>query len=242
MNIMLNLKSPMQSWGDSSHSMTAGTKRGSLPFPSYAGVIGLVSTCMGVNRDRDPESYSNLLHSVEYVSAFPRHSVSILTDFQTMGSGYDGSHDIHKYMGKRSATGSIRATGYVNHARLCDDVEVTIGKLSNREYIEDNEFMVILSVDDSISDRVVNALRNPVWFPVMGRSSCIPSSRILFEYGKSVDDLIASMKSYWNVTDKLLAYTTAIPSVRYSKLEIHDVPNPNHKFKYHKRWIYKSII
>lgn len=242
MNILLHLKSPMQSWGDTSHSMTGGTKRGSYPFPSYSGVLGLIANCMGINRDRESTRFEELFKSFKYVGSYPRKPIEMITDFQTMGSGYDGSHEVQRYMGKRSAGGSIRATGYVEHPRLVDGKEVTLGKLTHRDYIEDNEFMVIVNIDDSIAEKVVKALKNPKWIPVLGRSSCIPSSRILHSFGKSVEDLVSEMKNYWSVSDTLMAFTSEPPTGRYSRLDAYDVPSMSNKFKYHKRWLYKSFI
>lgn len=244
MNIMLHLKSPIQSWGDHTNSMTKGQNRGTSPFPTYSGVFGLVCSCMGINQVRNPVKYTDLYNNFSYVGAYSKTRINLMTDFQVMGSGYNGNNQYKKCMGKKSSKGSLRGTGYVNQARLIDGHELTVGTLSHRDYITSSEFMVIIQVDDSVATSVINALKNPKWIPVLGRSHCIPSNRILFNYNDTINNMINSIKKYWkyNENDKLLSYVSSKPNNRYSKLDIYDIPDINIQYKYHHRYIYKSFI
>lgn len=47
--------------------------------------------------------------------------------------------------------------------------------MTYRYYLQEARFAVIQQLDDSLIDRVVHAMKFPVYSPSLGRKSCIPS-------------------------------------------------------------------
>lgn len=236
MNILLNLHAPMQSWGDHTNLMTKGNKRGSYPFPTYSGVLGIVCSSMGINRDRHPDRYSELRKSFNYDGAYCISNVEMLTDYQTMGGGYNATDKHQRKMTCVTKNGKIPSSGGWNLSLP------TRSKISERDYIMDAKFMVIISVDYSIADSVITSLKNPTWIPVLGRSSCIPSGRIYNAHG-TYDDLIELIRVELinDTDDKLLSYVSLKPTSRYSEINVYDVPDEHQYGKYHHRRLYKTI-
>jgi hypothetical protein len=98
-----------------------------------------------------------------------------------------------------------------------------------------------IEADAEVGTSIVNALKNPVWIPVFGRSACIPSTKLFSGSFETYEDAIASAKSILN-SEKLIAYLGTKPDGKYYAIDMYDVPVISQAFKYTRRKVYKTII
>lgn len=234
MFINIRLKSPMQSWGNQTYAHTSGEYRGTNEFPSYSGVFGLICACNGLNSKRNYQKYTELFSSIKYVSAVATKTFNILRDNQNMGGGYRKNVAHERSMVPLNSEGK----GWVGMWR---DDGMSNAKLSQREYLEDADFVVTIEADSEVGTSIVNALKNPVWIPVFGRSACIPSTKLFSGSFETYEDAIASAKSILN-SEKLIAYLGTKPDGKYYAIDMYDVPVISQAFKYTRRKVYKTII
>ena len=234
MFINMRFKSPMQSWGDQTNTHTTGSYRGTSQFPTYSGVFGLLCACMGINKTRDYGKYVDLFNSIKYTSAVAVRQFSILVDNQNMGGGY--RYDI-KYQKKMVP---VKSDG--------GDIDISWNsdgtsnpKLSDREYLEDADFIITIEVPDEIANIVINHIKNPTWMPTFGRSCCIPSTRLFVGSFDTYDACINQAKQVLEY-ERLIAYMSEKPSGTYYTLDMYDVPVVTQAFKYTRRKVYKTII
>ena len=234
MFINLRFKSPMQSWGDQTNTHTSGSYRGTNQFPTYSGVFGLLCACMGINKTRNYDKYTELFNTIKYVSSVAVRQFNILVDNQNMGGGYRKNISYEKKMvpltsDRNDWVGMWNGDGTSN------------SKLSDREYLEDADFIVTIEVSDVIADDVINHIKNPTWMPTFGRSCCIPSTRLFIGSFDTHDDCINQAKQVLE-SDRLIAYMSEKPSGKYYTLDMYDVPVLTQAFKYTRRKVYKTII
>lgn len=234
MFINIRLKSPIQSWGNQTNTHTAGEYRGTNEFPSYSGVFGLICACSGLNQERNPTEYAKLFESVRYVSAVATRTFNILVDNQNMGGGYN------KHIQSERMMVPVKYDGG-DWVGMWRDEGNSNAKLSKREYLEDADFIVTIEVPDDISERVIQNLKNPVWIPVFGRSSCIPSTRLFLSSHESYDECISSAKKTLGV-EKVIAYMSDKPRGKFNLIHMYDVPVVSQRFKYTRRTVYKTIV
>ena len=234
MFINLRMKSVLQSWGNQSNTHTTGSYRGTNEFPTLSGIIGMLCACNGINFNRDYEKYKTFTSSIKYISAVARKHFTVLVDAQNMGGGYRKDIPFQRMMVPVNTDGS----DYVGQWRKDGDSNT---KRSEREYLEDADFIVTIEVPDDISDELIARIKNPVWMPVFGRSCCIPSDRIFSGAFSTYEVCIASAKTILNV-DKLIAYVSQKPEGKYYTFDVYDVPVCTQQFKYTKRRVYKTIM
>ena len=235
MNILMRFKAPLQSWGDDSNSNTAGSKRGTSPTPTLSGVIGIIGACMGIDGKHEPDKYTELCKAVKLTHTLCKSNCRVLTDYQTMGGGYNANDKYENRMIPKTSDGETPVSVGWKMSKP------SRSKLSYRDYLQDGDFCAIVSVDDSLSDVIVNALKNPTWIPTLGRANCIPSERILVNYGKTSDEYIKMSKSILKC-NTLIAYVSDKPSERYTSMTVYDVPHETKAFTYNSRIIYRTII
>lgn len=233
MFINLRLKSPLQSWGNQTTTHTSGSYRGTNEFPTYSGIVGLICACCGINRTRNYDKYIELVNSIKYVSALATKQFNIVVDNQNMGGGYRKDIDYERKM--------VPLTSDRKDWVGMWDAGVSSAKLSNREYLENADFIVTIETDADTGNFIISHLKNPVWSPVLGRSCCIPSNRLYLDTFDSYDDCILNAKTVLN-SDRLIAYMSEKPSGKYYTLDMYDVPVLTQAFKYTRRKVYKTII
>lgn len=233
MFINIRLKSPLQSWGNQTTGHTSGAYHGTNEFPTYSGIVGLICACCGINRTRNYNKYIELVDSIKYVSAIASKQFSIVVDNQNMGGGYRKDIDYERKMVPLT-TDRKDWVGMWNAG-------VSSAKLSSREYLENADFVVTIETDEDTGNFIVSHLKNPVWFPVFGRSCCIPSTRLYLSTFDSYDDCIMNAKNILN-SDRLIAYMSEKPSGKYHTLDMYDVPVITQAFKYTRRKVYKIIL
>jgi CRISPR system Cascade subunit CasD len=190
--LALYFDAPMQSWGCQSRF----DRRDTIGFPTKSGVLGLLCAAMGIAKD-DTESLEKLarLNMEVRVLAKPK----ILTDYQTVGGGYD------KTLQRQNMPVNV------------DNQPSTVQTW--REYLLEARFGVLLEGGSVLLEKCKNALINPKWGIWLGRKCAIPASFVfqgLFENkdlavkhleeisGKQTLRIIQEATSFEEGTDSLI--------------------------------------
>lgn len=165
--IALLLDGPMQSWGFSSRF----TRRTTALHPTKSGVIGLLAAALGINKHGADESAQIVrLAALEMTTVtLPRKQggrqlpIVRLSDYHTIGGGYDDDEWMKR---PRAASGAKLNT-----------------VLSERHYLLDARFGVLLQGAPEWIEEIATKLRNPTWGVWLGRKCCIPASPLLVGVG-----------------------------------------------------------
>jgi len=185
--LALLLDSPLQSWGEGSRF----NRRGTSPHPTKSGVISLLACARGLDKAApDEEAHLAPLAALRLVTVrLPRlqrdwagrlrtdaddrqifHRSLLLTDYHTIGGGYDPKTETLRIPRKASRGGSF---GTVQ---------------TWREYLLDTRFAVFLQGNRETLEQAARALRDPVWGLWLGRKSCPPAVPILGNVHKTLAD------------------------------------------------------
>lgn len=137
-------------------------------FPTKSGIIGLLGCAMGLERG-DP-LLAEMSDAVRIAVRADRGGVRMI-DFQTVtGSPL------------RNAEGKPKSTGN------------TI--ISNRTYLQDACFTVVLETDPVWKEKILAALKEPKWCMYLGRKNCVPSRPILEREEVAFFDLEEAIRCY----------------------------------------------
>ena len=160
--LALRLEGPLQSWGDSAKWSIRDTR----PEPTMSGVLGLVAAAAGWRANDDGDRrVSELAGKIRFGVRADREGAP-LRDYHTIG-------------GTRSScetpwTGLLTAEGKTKrNASAALHTEV-----SERNYLSDACFLVMIEADGATLDGIESALRSPVWPPFLGRKACVPAAPI----------------------------------------------------------------
>lgn len=222
MYIAIRLKSQMQAWGDDSKAKTRGSQRNTFQRPSISGVYGLLATCLGIRKNT--EEYQEFSKNVKYNSTMTfKHHFETMTDYHTFGGGYHSDDAFEALMLPRTVDGGIPTTA----------------KLTNREYLINADFAVIVEVTEEYTNKLENAIKNPEWVPSFGRACCIPSERMFIATSNDLNELVQIIKSLYN-TNKLYVWS-ANETEGICRL-IYDLPIPGRNYKNTSRVEYENMI
>lgn len=152
--LALYFDAPLQSWGYASKF----DRRTTLPFPTRSGVIGLLCAAAGI--DRFDTDGLKLLDDGVNVSVFAFQFGGRLTDYHTVGGGYDSKCDPLK-ISRKAGDGKPGST-----------IQTW------REYLEDSRFGVIVSGEHALIEKLAASVQDPVWGVWFGRKACVPAARI----------------------------------------------------------------
>lgn len=166
--LLLRLTGPLQSWGERSHF----NQRDTAGFPTRSGVIGLLASALGRQRDQPLDDLARLSLTVRA----DRPGV-LLRDLHTVGGGLPPKQTVTTAEGKKRGgdTGAL---------------------LSHRYYLADAAFTIALTAASEPSGeeaqkdllaRCARALDKPRWPLYLGRRSCPPEGPVLL--GTSDDTL-----------------------------------------------------
>ena len=169
--LVLLLDGPMQSWGFASRF----TRRTTALHPTKSGVVGLLAAALGIDKHGTDEAVAIAkLAALECTTVtLPKTrgerelSMLRLSDYHTIGGGYDDDQWMKK---PRAASG----------AKL-DTV------LSERHYLLDARFGVLLGGTPEWLEEIATKLRNPTWGLWLGRKCCIPATPLLVGVGSDRD-------------------------------------------------------
>ena len=155
----------MQSWGFASRF----TRRTTALHPTKSGVIGLLAAALGIDKHSPDEA-----QQLRPLAALDCTTITLpkrrgteplpmlrLSDYHTIGGGYDKKWDAMKM--PRSADG-----------KTLDNAV-----LSERHYLLDARFGVLLEGDRALLEQIAARLRDPQWGVWLGRKCCVPASPLL---------------------------------------------------------------
>lgn len=146
-SLVLHLRGPMQSWGGDSRFNTRTTER----LPTKSALVGLLAAAHGRPRGSDV----NDLVALSMVSRVDQAG-QMMRDYHTVGGGYPKGARI------KVAGGGERP-------------EAQAALVSERYYLADAAFTVMLSGDTETVTSSGAALEHPRWAPALGRRSCPPA-------------------------------------------------------------------
>lgn len=154
------LDGPLQSWGVDSRYQ----QRDTAAFPTKSGIMGLLAAALGIDKHAASEAtllapYAALrLTVLRFPRAIARRS-GRLTDFHTVGGGYDSDAGWQRLSISRRASGGPGGT-----------------VITRRSYLTDAAFVVLLEGDRSVLTTAGSALMDPRWGLWLGRKACIPAA------------------------------------------------------------------
>lgn len=159
--LALLLDGPMQSWGFASRF----TRRTTALHPTKSGICGLLAAALGYDKHSadEPAQVARLAALTCTTVTLPKKRGSgelpmlRLSDYHTIGGGYEKGTDWMKK--PRAASGAVLET-----------------VLSERHYLLDARFGVLLEGDADFLAEIATALENPRWGLWLGRKCCIPAS------------------------------------------------------------------
>ncbi|HMV55237.1 MAG TPA: type I-E CRISPR-associated protein Cas5/CasD [Rhodocyclaceae bacterium] len=216
--LILKLAGPLQAWG----GHTFEDFRPSHDFPTRSGLLGLLGACLGVRRD-DRAGLLGLAQSLRFAVRADRRTLADrwhpAAELQRLGSErYAKLHgkplsaqrftDFHTVLDARTVGGGVRDNPVV----------------SRREYLADAVFTVAVGLLPQASialDALADAVRRPVFTPVLGRRAC-PLARPLFETIVQAVSLTAALDAI--VPHTGLIHTEEADADGLPQLRVRDVP------------------
>jgi CRISPR system Cascade subunit CasD len=162
--LALLLEGPMQSWGYTSRF----TRRTTALHPTKSGIVGLLAAAMGIDKlgSAESEEIRKLVTLRCTTLTLPKRRRGVelpmlrLDDYHTIGGGYEKGADSMKK--PRAASGAVLGT-----------------VLSERHYLLDACFGVLLEGPEDQLRQIAERLQDPVWGVWLGRKCCVPASPIL---------------------------------------------------------------
>jgi CRISPR-associated protein Cas5/CasD subtype I-E len=152
------IDAPLQSWGASSKFQRRDTEN----WPTKSALIGLLAAALGIDKNAADEAdrLAPLCGLVFTVLRWPKAAPSVrLTDFHTVGGGYDKKDPVEKlFISRKAGDGSPFGT-----------------VITRRTYLMDTRFIAIFQGDGETLDNVAKALLDPVWGLWFGRKACMPA-------------------------------------------------------------------
>lgn len=167
--LAIYLDAPMMSWGASSKFQYRETGA----FPTKSGLIGLLAAAVGIDKHKSDEAeklapLAALKLTVVKISK-PDISTSRLTDFHTVGGGYDKKASLREKMSiPKKASGAPFGT-----------------VITRRSYLTDAAFIALFEGEAAVLDPLKSALLDPVWGVWFGRKTCLPATPLTPTIGNS---------------------------------------------------------
>lgn len=155
------IDAPLQAWGASSRFQRRETEG----FPTKSAVVGLVAAALGWDKNAEEEAavLAPLAAMAFAVYRIPRASglhTTRLTDFHTIGGGYDkAASPMEKMSIPQKASGPPIANAVI----------------TKRSYLTDARYIATLSGDEALVAAIRAALEDPRWGVWFGRKSCLPA-------------------------------------------------------------------
>ena len=166
--LALYFDGPMQSWGISSRY----NRRTTLPYPTKSGVTGILCAAMGIERTDQATLEKLAKLSMEMLVFEKQHQLTRWVDYHTVGGGYD--------------PGTER--GFIPTIAQNDKPRGTV--LTDREYLADTAFGVVLAGEVSLLRRCEAGLADPKWGVWLGRKCCLPADVIYQGLHSSRDEAV----------------------------------------------------
>lgn len=216
--LILRLDGPMQAWG----THTYEDFRPSNNFPTRSGLLGLIGACLGLNR-KSRQALERLSQSLEFTVRVDRQ-ITRLGEENPLDKNILKLRDFHTVSDARKVDGSANKYPIVSQREYLYDAVFTVAAMEkpNAEY--------------SLS-RIIEALRRPLYTPVLGRRSC-PLAQPLLESGEVVEAENAKAALDPIPPGRGLIYAEDETMINTRPLPIRDVPIYSHHRQFGTRRIY----
>lgn len=170
--VLLRLEGPLQSWGTRSRFGERDTEL----EPSKSGVLGLVGSALGMQRDDDAMLLR--LASARFGVRADREG-RVLKDYHSVGGGRFRGREHLMYEAKHPI-------------------------LTSRDYLQDASFLGGLCFEDeALAGEVFAALNAPIWPLYLGRKACPPSLPVHVPGGVLDADLETALRTTPYPRDKV---------------------------------------
>lgn len=174
---LLRLEGPLQSWGDRSRFW----QRGTLPFPTKSGVLGMIFCACGLGgSQKERLALCNALPMTVFELS-GKAEKSFLNDMQMVGSAYDEDDPWEFLFVPKTSTGKKPTSGGP--------------KITYRRYLQDASFAVILEISENCREEFASGLRFPKWDVYLGRKSCAPTRPVFQGVFETYEDALLSLKT-----------------------------------------------
>lgn len=163
--LALRLEGPLQSWGfDSQYN-----RRNTGLMPTKSAIAGMCCAALGFSRGSSNEQEFLVAFVLLRMTAIaiPRHGANKTLPVRRL-------QDYHTVQNTRRASGAINK----------DCV------LTNRQYLTDAAFGVLLEGDTNMLGNIAEALADPVWGIWLGRKTCIPSAPVFAGLKKNREEAL----------------------------------------------------
>lgn len=162
--IIARLAGPLQSYGE----QTRFSARGTLPYPTYAALIGLARSALGLGRQVEVEAYQ-WLRNLSMAIRVDKEG-TLLVDYQTINPPKTSVYawlntSDRKRLEHTVPTGSGGIWAIKSRIPSME---------TERTYISDASFTWLIEGNDDEIDRLGNALVEPRWQISLGRKACVP--------------------------------------------------------------------
>jgi CRISPR system Cascade subunit CasD len=162
--LIVRLSGPLQSWGEVSRF----SRRGTLPYPTYSALCGLVRCAAGLPRE-DPGT--DLLEGVAMIIRLDAPGAQ-LTDYHTVNPKHPRNY---REMRKLNQKDSDPLVTVMTDRGAPWKIDNQLASLQTyRTYLTDATFLWLLSGTEAQIERIREALVNPVWAVSLGRKTCVP--------------------------------------------------------------------
>ncbi len=159
--LALRLEGALQAWGDSAKWSVRATRS----EPTFSGVIGLIASAWGWRLEDEGHGRVEALGKSVRLGVRVDREGTALRDYHTIGGTRSGSET--PWTGLLTAEGKTKRTATTGLLHT---------EVSERHYLCDACFLVMLEGDRVVLTGIETALQNPVWPPFLGRKACIPSA------------------------------------------------------------------
>ena len=163
--LALRLEGPLQSWGfDSQYN-----RRNTSLMPTKSAIAGICCAALGLPRGSDKEK--------EFLASF----VTVrMTSIAIPRNGTKKDLPVRRLQDYHTVQNTRRASGAINNDCV----------LTNRQYLTDAAFGVLLEGDAVLLVEIATALADPIWGIWLGRKTCIPSAPVFAGIKESREDAL----------------------------------------------------
>jgi len=163
--LALRLEGPLQSWGfDSQYN-----RRNTSLMPTKSAIAGICCAALGLPRGSDKEK--------EFLASF----VTVrMTSIAIPRNGTKKELPVRRLQDYHTVQNTRRASGAINNDCV----------LTNRQYLTDAAFGVLLEGDAVLLVEIATALADPIWGIWLGRKTCIPSAPVFAGIKESREDAL----------------------------------------------------
>ena len=175
--LAIYLDAPMQSWGASSKFEYRETGA----FPTKSALVGILAAACGIDKHAPDEAeklapLTALKLTVVKIEK-PNLLTSRLTDFHTVGGGYDKKANLREKMSiPKKASGAPFGT-----------------VITRRSYLTDAAFVALFEGDTTTLNKLQASLLDPVWGVWLGRKTCLPATPLTPTIGETPQASIDSL-------------------------------------------------